>query len=124
LAKPNITWAADADESDYQDAYDFLCGLTQDDGSARGIVTALRSAKAKPMKAKNIIRANATRYEGKAARKQRMQQAKDGVPFNPILLVRGDLMNSGRRLLIADGFSRTHAALKCDPEATVMAKMV
>jgi hypothetical protein len=117
-----LTWTDSPDDNDYKDCYDFLCGMYADDGQARAMLTALKAAPVRKMAAKNLIRANGTRYEGKKARKQRLKQIKSGQPLNPILVVRGD-PQTGRRLLIADGFSRTHAALKTDPEATVMAKM-
>jgi hypothetical protein len=120
--KVDIKWLSEPADKDYPAAESFLL-LYFKAKAARALVKKLKRAEMAEFAAKDIFRASETpiaevRAFDWAEQKREIQQ---GAPLSPLLLVRQD---SGRHLIVADGFHRLCAAFSTDEDVTVPCKIV
>jgi hypothetical protein len=120
----HVMWSHNCDPKNYQDATDFL-SLCMDPADAKSYVQQMQGncndGDVEHYKARDILRAAKTdpadTTDPDVINHTNMMQS--GVKMNPVLLVRGSAKKNGTHAIIADGYHRTSAAMRLDPQMVI-----
>jgi hypothetical protein len=117
-------WQEEPDEHDYPAASDFL-SLLMTETEAAALTDALRKAPLSHRKAKDLLRASglALLTKDNAHVAKDLEKVDDGDLLSPVLLVRGH-HQSGRPLIVADGYHRICASYHLDENADIPCRIV
>jgi hypothetical protein len=123
MSKQRLAWKEKPAPEDYAGALNFL-SLVCSDIQAKKLVRALRKAKTIERAAKDLLRAAALPLlsRGDPQVEEDFKKIEKGKPLAPVLLIRGEI-NSGARLIVADGYHRICAICYYDEDCPIPCRM-
>ncbi len=122
MKKPEIKWLDKPEDHDYPAAFSYL-NLIYDDKSAVKFIDALKKARIRQFKAKDIFRASKLSLLGisNSHIENDRKRIRTGEKLSPILLVRN---TANGWVIIADGYHRLCAIYSFDEDALIPCKIV
>jgi hypothetical protein len=122
MSKVQINWLDKPEDHDYPAAFSYL-NLIYDDKRAARFVAALKKARVKQFKAKDIFRASKLSLLGVSNShiEKDSNKIRTGERLAPILLVRN---TANGWVIIADGYHRLCAVYSFDEDAMIPCKIV
>jgi hypothetical protein len=122
VKKPEIKWLDKPEDHDYPAAFSYL-NLIYDDKSAVKFIDALKKARIRQFKAKDIFRASKLSLLGisNSHIENDRKRIRTGEKLSPILLVRN---TANGWVIIADGYHRLCAIYSFDEDALIPCKIV
>ena len=121
MSKLQINWLDKPEDHDYPSAFSYL-NLIYDDKRATKFIAALKKARVKQFKAKDIFRASKLSLLGVSNSHIEKDSGKirTGERLSPILLVRN---TANGWVIIADGYHRLCAVYSFDEDALIPCKI-
>jgi hypothetical protein len=123
MAKQKLVWKKKAEDGDLKNAANYL-SLIFSDAKVKKLVRGLRKAEAIEHAAKDLLRASGLPLlpHDNPHVSGDLHKIHNGKPIAPVMLVRGDAQ-TGRRLIVADGYHRICAVYYFDENAAIVCRM-